>query len=332
MRAFEYAGPTSVEDAVKLLGGSGSSEALSGGTDLISRMKDYVSSPDRVVYLKDIKSLSGIEWDPNVGLTIGAGTTLAQIVDHDGIKQYLPALRQAARQVGTPQIRNMGTLGGNLLQRPRCWYYRTGHGLLAMKDGKSLVREGDNRFHAIFLTDGNALFTSPSCLAVPLIALGAKATVLGTKGERTVPVSELYQVPKKEGDRELTVAPGELLTKVVIPPGSGSGKNATYEIRHKQAHDWPIVMASVNLEMDGDRVSKPRLVVYGVAPIPWRSESAEKAITGKSITMETASAAGEAAIEGAKPLSMNGYKVPLARTAVKRVLLAAVGNRYWEEG
>src|SRR5437763_1081695 len=135
MKAFDYAGPTSVEDAVKLLGGPGSAEALSGGTDLIGRMKDYVTSPDRVVYLKDIKSLSGVAWDPKVGTTIGAGTTLADLLGHKGVKQYLPALWQAAHEVGTPQIKNMATVGGNLLQRPRCWYYRSGNGLLAAKDG-----------------------------------------------------------------------------------------------------------------------------------------------------------------------------------------------------
>jgi len=330
MKAFEYASPTSVEDAVKLLGASAGAEGLSGGTDLISRMKDYVTSPNRVVYLKDIKSLSGISWDPATGLTIGAGTTLAEIVAHDGIKQYGPALHQATLEVGTPQIKNMATVGGNLLQRPRCWYYRNGNGLLAMKDGKSLVRQGDNRYHAIFMTDGNALFVNPSSLATPLIAFGAKATVVGPKGERTIPVEDLYQVPKKEGDRELTVAPGEILTKVLIPTPVETMKNASYEARQKKAHDWPLVMASVYLEK-GTEIGNGRVVIYGVAPIPWRSEAAEKALKGKKIDRETATAAAEAAIADAKPLSMNAYKVALTRTVVKRALLAAIGDRYWEE-
>jgi xanthine dehydrogenase YagS FAD-binding subunit len=330
MKAFEYASPASPELAIQALAGSKSSAALSGGTDLIGRMKGYVTSPERVVYLKDIKALGGVSGDPKSdGLTIGAGTTLAEILKHDGLHESYPALWQATLEVGTPQIRNMATLGGNLLQRPRCWYYHAGNGLLGMKDGKSLVREGDNRYHAIFMTDGNALFVSPSSLAVPLIALGAQATILGEKGERTVPVESLYQVPKTDGDSELTIAPGELLTKVVIP--AAKGKNASYEVREKQAHDWPLVLASVNLTTDGDKVSKARVVLYGVAPIPMRSEAAEKAITGKAVTMETAEAAAAASVEGAKPLSMNGYKVPLTKTVVKRALLAAVGNRYWEE-
>jgi xanthine dehydrogenase YagS FAD-binding subunit len=331
MKAFEYAGPTSVADAVKLLGGADDPAVLSGGTDLISRMKDYVISPDRVVYLKDIDALSGISGDAKGdGLTIGAGTLLADVLDHKGLRAAYPALWQATLEVGTPQIKNMATVGGNLLQRPRCWYYRAGNGLLAMKDGKSLVRDGDNRYHAIFLTDGNALFVNPSSLAVPLIALGARATILGARGERTVKVEDLYQVPKKEGDRELTVAPGEVLTKVVIP--AAKGKNASYEARQKQAHDWPLVLASVNLTMDGDTVSKARIILGSVAPIPWRSEAAERAIEKTSVTLDTATRAGEAAIEEAKPLSMNAYKVTLTKTVIKRALLAAVGNRYWEEG
>src|SRR3954471_9800412 len=191
MNAFDFAAPTSLEDAVKLLGGQ-NSEALSGGTDLLGRMKDYVTSPQRVVYLKDVKALAGISGDPGAGLTIGAGTLLADIVGHKAIRESYPALWQSTYEVGTPQIRNMATVGGNLLQRPRCWYFRTGNGLLGKKDGKSLARTGDNRYHAIFMTDGDALFVNPSSLAVPLIALGAKASITGPKGERMVDVEGLY--------------------------------------------------------------------------------------------------------------------------------------------
>jgi xanthine dehydrogenase YagS FAD-binding subunit len=329
MKAFDYAAPTSVDDAIKLLG-EGSAAALSGGTDLLGRMKDYVTSPDRVVYLKEIKALSGISGDAKAGgLTIGAGTKLADIVAHPGIKESYPALWQATVEIGSVQIRNMATLGGNLLQRPRCWYFRAGFGLLAMKDGKSLVRAGDNRYHAIFMTDGDALFVNPSSTAAALIALEGQATIMGKNGERTVKVEELYQVPKRETDSELTIAPGEVLTKVTIPPAKG--KNASYEARHKQAQDWPIVLAAVKLTLDGDTASAARIVLAGVAPVPWRSTTAEEAIKGKRLTPETAAIAGEAAVNGAAPLSMNGYKVPLTRAVVKRALLAAVGNRYWEE-
>jgi xanthine dehydrogenase YagS FAD-binding subunit len=329
MKSFEYAAPTTIEDALKLLA-MPNTAALSGGTDLIGRMKDYVSSPDRVVYLKEIKALGGISGDPKSdGLTIGAGTRLAEIVAHQGIREAYPALFQATIEVGSPQIRNMATLGGNLLQRPRCWYFRGGNGLLALKDGRSLVRAGDNRFHAIFLTDQDALFVNPSSLAAALIALDGQATIVGPKGERTVKIEELYQVPKRETDSEFTIQSGEILTKVMVP--AAKGKNASYETRHKQAQDWPLVLSSVNLTMDGDTVTAAKVVLYGVAPIPWRSAAAERAITGKRVTPENATTAGEAAVEAAAPLSMNAYKVALAKTAVKRALLSAVGNRYWEE-
>ena len=215
----------------------------------------------------------------------------------------------------------MATLGGNLLQRPRCWYFRAGHGLLGMQDGKSLVRAGDNRFHSIFMTDGDALFVSPSSLAVALCALDAQASITGPKGTRTVKVEELYQVPKRETDSELAIEPGEILTKVTIP--AAKGKNASYEARHKQAQDWPIVLASANVVLDGDVVSSARIFIYGVAPVPYRSTAAENTITGKRVSLETAALAGEAAAAGAAPLSMNAYKVPLTKTVVKRALLGA---------
>jgi len=198
MKAFEYAGPSSVADAVSALADSDDSAALSGGTDLLSRMKDYVTSPARVVYLKEIKDLCGIE-DDSGGLAIGAGTRLCEILAHKGLGEKYPALRQATLEVGTPQIRNMATVGGNLLQRPRCWYYRSGFGILGLKDGKSLVRTGDNRYHAIFETDGDALFACPSSLAIPLVALGARATIQNKEGKsRTITVADLYRVPKSE--------------------------------------------------------------------------------------------------------------------------------------
>ena len=328
MKAFAYSSPTTPEDAVKALAGPGTVEALSGGTDLISRMKDYVTSPEKVVYLKDVKALAGIVEKPE-GLEIGAGTRLADLIANPLVQQRYPALRQATVEVGTPQIRNMATVGGNLLQRPRCWFFRNGNGLLGTKDGKSLVRDGDNRYHAIFMTEGDALYVNPSSLAVPLIALNASATITGPGGTRTIPVEQLYRVPKTNEERELTLAPGELLTHLTIP---AAGKNGMYEVRQKQAHDWPLVMTSVNLKMNGDAVADCRVVLYGVAPIPWRSATAEAAIKSGPVNRDRAAAAAKAAIEGAKPLSMNGYKLALVQTTVKRALLDAVGDRYWQEG
>ena len=325
MRAFEYASPATAELAVKALGGGSDCAVLAGGTDLINRMKDEVSTPARVVHIAGIKTLSGID-----GEVVGAATTLAALVASKAIKDKYPALWQAASEVGAVQLRNMATVGGNLLQRPRCWYYRTGNGLLAMKDGKSLVRAGDNRYHAIFMTDGDALFVAPSSLAVALIALGAKATILGADGkERTVAIEDLYSVPKAEGESELTIGKGEILTKVILP--KSVGKSASYEAREKQSYDWPLAIASAHVTLEGDTVKSARIVLGSVAPVPIRCEAAEAALVGKALTMETAAAAAAAAaVKSAKPLSNNAYKVKLAEVAVKRALLAAVGKTYWE--
>jgi xanthine dehydrogenase YagS FAD-binding subunit len=328
MNAFEYSAPTTVNDAVALLAAKPGSEALGGGTELINRLKDYVSSPPRVVALRGIAPLrEAAPGDHNI--SIGAGVTLSEILANEVIKNHLPALWQATLEVGTPQIRNMATLGGNLLQRPRCWYYRSGFGLLPVKDGKNLLREGDNRFASIFMTDGDALYVCPSSLAAPLIALGATATIAGQGAERTVPVAELFQVPKGNDQSELTLKPGELLTRIVVSAPKGS--NASYEVRHKQCHDWPLAQVSVALEGGkGAPVSKATIVLGAVAPIPLVCKPAAAAIQGKEVTMETAEAAAKAAVASAKPLSGNAYKVTLCQTAVKRALLAAVGNRYWE--
>lgn len=327
MKAFEYVGATSVDQAVKAL--TSGATPLSGGTDLINRMKDYVTSPERVVYLNDVKELAGISGDAAAGVTILAGTRLADILASEAVKKAYPALWQTTSEVATPQIRNMATLGGNLFQHPRCWYYRSGFGLVPKSsDGKHMMREGDNRYGAIFMTDGDALYVHPSSLAVPLIALGAKATLAGPDGERTVAVEDLYKVPTSNTDSPFTTKPGEILKSVTIP--ATTGKNGSFEARHKQAHDWPLVLASVNLTFSGQTVSDARVIVYGVAPVPWRSKAAEEAIKEKIVTIESARAAGEAAVAGAKPLSMNGYKVPMLKTVITRALCTAVGNKYWE--
>ena len=347
MNAFEYASPSSVPEAVKALAGKTGSAPLGGGTDLLNRIKEGVSSPSRVVATRPIASLNGVEQNAS-GIVIKGATTLAALIKSEPTIKWLPALRQAALEVGTPQIRNMATVAGNLLQRPRDWYFRNGFGLLGGKkvngdtvrelegefapidtdDSTHLVRVGDNRYASIYMTEGDALFVNTSSLAPPLIALNAKATLVGPDGERTVDLATLYRVPQSADDLELDLKPGEVLTHVTIP--GPVAKNASYEVRHKQAHDWPLVLASVAVTMDGDMVRSARVVLGSVAPIPMLCQPAADAIIGKTITPETATAAGKAAAAGAKPLSMNGYKVKLVEVAVKRALLAAAGNRYWE--
>jgi xanthine dehydrogenase YagS FAD-binding subunit len=328
MRAFEYANPSTVKQALSLLGSNWDDAAvLAGGTDLLSLMKDNLVEPRRLVNVKGVHDLGGVA-AVNGGLRIGAIATLAELVEHRQQLSEFPAILLAAEGVMSPQIRNMGTVGGDLLQRPRCWYFRNGFGLLARdSQGRSLVPNGDNRYHAIFGNSGPAYFVSPSSLAPPLVALGARVRLEGPKGGREIAVAELFRTPQNENEREHTIEPNEVLTEIVIPSSARGLRSATYDVRERQFLDWPLATASVALRLQGERVSEARVVLGQVAPIPWRVEAAERALTGQTLNEATAAKAGDAAVEDAHPLSKNGYKVQLARVAVKRALLALASQR-----
>lgn len=323
MQAFAYASPASLNEAVGLLDAQwGQTAVLAGGTDLLSLMKDGCDDSTRLVNIKNVRELRRISEEAGT-YRIGALVTFDELLTHSALPKQFPSLATAVEGVSSPQMRNMGTVGGDLLQRPRCWYYRGGYGLLAMKDGKSLVPGGDNRYHAIFGNEGPAYFVSPSSLAPALIALGAKVTLHGPSGRREIAAEELFVIPKAEGEREHSIRANEILTEISIPATAREWRNATYEVREKQALDWPLTTASVALKMEGSRISDARVVLGQVAPTPWRSREAEQALAGKSLSESTAAAAGEAATQGAKPLSDNAYKVQLVRVAVKRALLQA---------
>jgi xanthine dehydrogenase YagS FAD-binding subunit len=317
MQAFEYANPKTVKEAVALLGSNwGDADVLAGGTDLLSLMKDMVHTPKRVVNVKNIPDLRGIRKSAG-GLRIGSLVTLTELMASPLVRSEYPSLIAAALGVSSPQIRNTGTVGGDLLQRPRCWYFRGGNGLLARdKNGESMVPKGENRYHAIF-PKGPAYFVSASSFGPPLVALGAKVKLVSASGEREVPIEEFFVAPQDDATRETAIKPNELLTEIIVMPAAGA-KNATYEVRQREVLDWPLATASVALRKDGARV-----VLGHVGPTPVRAEAAEKALAGKTVTPEVAEAAGQAAAEGAQPLSQNAYKVTLVRTAVKRALLEA---------
>lgn len=322
MKSFEYAAPKTLKAATSLLADTwGKTEILAGGTDLVTSLKQGLAVPDRVVSLRNIADLKGIRTGGG-GVRVGAMTTLAELAAHKTVRDHFPSLVTAAEGVGSPQILAVGTVGGDLCQRPRCWYYRNGFGLLAIQNGRSLVREGDNRYHAIFGTEGDALFVSASSLGPPLIALGATITVTGPGGrKREMAAREFFQTPKTDQDRETVLKPNEILTEIFIP--TKGLKNATCEVRHRAGLDWPYVTASVAFALKGGKISDARVVLGHVAPTPWPAPSAAAALNDQKPDAQAAARAGEAATQGAKPLSKNAYKVQLARTAVKRAVLAA---------
>jgi xanthine dehydrogenase YagS FAD-binding subunit len=320
MEAFSYANPTTLGEAAKLLGGSwNDAQILAGGTDLIALMKDYVTSPKLVVNVKNIKELGGISKSGG-GLRIGATATFDDMASNGALRTEYPAIHQAVMGITSPQMRNMGTAGGDLCQRPRCWYFRNGFGLLAMKDGKSLVPEGENKYHAIF-GGGPAYFVSASSLGPALIALGGTVKIHGANGARTVDAAKFFVIPKSEEEREIDLKPNEIVKEIHLPSAAGV-RNATYEIRERDFMDWPVAAASVAMKTTGGKIANAKVILGHVAPIPWQATKAEEYLNGKTIDESTAEEAGKLAAEGAQPLSQNAYKVQLVKVAVKRALLA----------
>ncbi len=336
MKSFEYAAPQTLKEATALLH-SGSQarqqvKILAGGTDLVTSLKQGLAQPDRVVSLRNIKELKGIKSDRK-SVRIGAMTTLAELANDKTIRKNYPALITATEGVGSSQIMAVGTVGGDLCQWPRCWYFRNGFGLFARQQGvlgvgeeRSRVREGDNRYHAIFSTDGDALFVNASSLAPALIALGASITVVGPSGKpREIEAAKFFAVPLANptvgADVVTGLQPAEILTEIRVP--IQGLKNATYEVRHRHGLDWPYVTVSVAFQLENGKVKDPRVVLGHVASIPWRAPTAANALLGEKVNESIAAKCGDAAAQGAKPLSGNAYKVQLVKVAVKRAVLAA---------
>jgi xanthine dehydrogenase YagS FAD-binding subunit len=324
LKPFSYVNPANEKDAVAALSPEHEkSMPIGGGQDLLARMKDYITQPDRLVNVKN--ALEATVTPFNGGLRIGAAMKMADLAEHAQVGRMYPAVTAAAIEVGTPQIRNQGTVGGNLNQRPRCWYYRNEEFLCFKKGGNTCFSPaGENQFHAIF-GGGPTFIVHPSSLAVPFVAHGATFRLVGPKGERMVPASEYFTKPTLQNVQQENVRqPDELLTHVILPP-PGSMKSGHYEVRYKTSHDWPIAFATVLLAMNGNAVQSARVVMGAVAPFPWRSQAAEQALTGKTMSPELAVAAAEAALRGAMPLSQNAYKIQVAKTAVERAILTAAG-------
>ena len=324
MKPFAYVNPTNEKEAVAALSKEHEKAmAIGGGQDLLARMKDYVTQPERLVNVKT--ALPATVTAAAGGLRIGAAMKMIDVAEHAEIKRLYPAVAEAAIEVGTPQIRNQGTVGGNLNQRPRCWYFRNEEFVCFKKGGSTCFSPaGENQFHAIF-GGGPTFIVHPSSLAVPFVAYNATFRIFGPRGERLVAAADYFTKPTLQNvQRENVLEPDELLTHVILP-APGTIKSGHYEVRYKTSHDWPIAFATVLLTMNGSSVQGARVVMGAVAPTPWRSQAAEQALAGKTITPETAAAAAEAALRGALPLSQNAYKIQVAKTAVERAILTAAG-------
>lgn len=326
MKSFENVDVKSVKQAVALLQKlrreGKSALPVSGGSELLQLMKDRVVTPAYLVNLKTIPGLSYIK-EERSSLRIGALTTLTEIEEHKGIQQKLLFFSRAAGEAASPQIRNAGTIGGNICQRPFCWYFRSNQFHCLRKGGEvCFAVSGDNRYHAI-LGGGPSYIVHPSDLAPPLIALGARVKIVGPAGEKTIPLEKFFVPPQVDYKRENILGPDEILTEVQIPHPKPASKGFFHKARERLAWDHAIVSISTVVQGQGGVCQDARVVLGGVAPIPWRAAKAEDFLRGKRISEDIAQAAGKIALEGARPLKDNIYKVELAQSLIQRALIAS---------
>lgn len=330
MKPFEWTNPASVSEAVKMLTVATPGDIddaprpIAGGQDLLTTMKDYTSRPVRVVNLKNIRGLNQIKVSGR-GLTIGALATLNELEEHADVRKSFPGLVEAAHSIATPQIRNLGTVGGNLCQRPRCWYFRLEEVNCLKKGGSECyAANGENKYNAI-IGGGPSYIVHPSDLAPMLLALGASVTVVGAKGKRSIPLDKFFTLPS-EGNirRENVLKNEEIITEIVVPSSPLAAHSTYLKFKERESLDFALASAAVAVELGTSReVKDARIVLGGVAPIPWRVPAAEKFVIGKSLTPEVLAETAKIALAEARPLEKNAYKVPLTQTLVRRALAKA---------
>jgi xanthine dehydrogenase YagS FAD-binding subunit len=328
MKSFEWANASTVQDAVRLLQPADPkadpyemSRPMGGGQDLLTTMKAYIHRPSRVVNLKTITGADRIEPDGKGGLKIGTVVTISQIEESPVVAQLFPGLAQAAASIATPQIRHLGTVGGNLNQRPRCWYFRLENYKCAKKGGDTCFSaSGENKYNAIF-GGGDSNIVHPSDLAPMLITLQATITINGPDGARTIPLEQYFTVPDKDVLRENVLKDGEIVSEVQIP-ASPMGARSTYlKFKERASQDFAMSSVAAAVELGSDKtVRQARLTLGGVGTIPWRVPDAEQFLVGKALSTETVTQAAVIALKGATPMDKNGYKIPLTQTLIRRAL------------
>ncbi len=322
---FSYIRVNSVKDAVKQLSDKGSI-VMAGGTDLIGCLRDEIFSADKLVSLSKLAELRGIKETADGGVRIGALTTITEIAENRTVSKRYPALAQAASAVASPQLRNQGTIGGNLCQKPRCWYYRGEFHCLRKGGQLCYAMEGENEYHAIFGHDRICAIVHPSDTAPALIAFQARVRIAGPKGTRLIPVEKFHVLPKVDVLRETVLAPGEIVTEVLLPKPPEGAKSAYRKVRARRAWDFALSGSAIVAGFKDGNVQQARVVFSGVAPIPWRSSAVEQAIMGNKLDPDTIAKAGEAAILNAEPLEQNGYKIALLRAVVEEELSKMAGS------
>lgn len=320
MNNFEYKKPKDLTEASQLLGNDWKGALpYAGGTDLLGLMKDLIEQPDGLVDLKGLPGLDKIQYTPGKGLSIGALVKVAEVAEDPVVNQKYTVLAQAAREVASPQLRNQGTIGGNLCQRPRCWYFRGDfHCLRKGGDGCYAV-DGENKFHCV-IGGGPCFIVHPSDTAAALLALNASVTVYYGKKSRSVPLSEFFVLPDKVVTRENILRPGEILTGIQVPEAPADMRSGYLKAKEREVWDFATVSAAVVVQGNKNRIANGRVVLGGVAPVPWFEKEVSDRLNRAVLNDGNLEQIVSFALKAAEPLAQNAYKLPLARNLIKRLI------------
>ena len=324
MKSFSNFNPKSLQETVSLLKesrqGGETTAVAGGGSDLLGMIKEERVAPDVVVNLKNVEGLKGIEAGSD-GVRIGGLVTMDELSRHPLIRSEYTVLAQAAESVATPQIRNVGTVAGNVCQRPWCWYYREGFPCFKNGGDRCFSVIGENQFNAIF-GGGPSFIVHPSDTAPALMALDARFRIVGPDQERWVPALEFFILPREDVSRENVLGEDEVLAEIQLPPVQADERSTYVKIMDREAWTHAVVSLALSLQLRGGICTQARVVLGGVAPIPWHLPEVEQILEGKRVTLELAAQAGKAVVSGAQGLSKNAYKIPLTEALVRRTLVS----------
>jgi len=319
VKRFAHLSPDSLAAATAALRDAGTAP-VGGGSDLLGMIKDDLAAPDRLVRLTRLSGLDTVASQPDGGIRVGGMITLTALSRHPVIRERYAVLAEAAGSVGTPQIRNAGTLAGNLTQRPWCWYFRQRFPCYKHGGDRCFSRTGENQFNAI-LGGGPSFIVHPSDTAPALVALDAQIHIVGDTGNRWLPIRDFFVLPREDVSRENVLRPGEIVTELALPPHAGA-RSVYAKVTDREAWTHAVVSTAVVLTLEDGVCRSAAIALGGVAPIPWRVAPVERLLVGQRITPELAAAASAAAVEGARPLARNRYKIPLVSETLRRTLLS----------
>ena len=318
---FSYIRPRSLKEAIQHLSSDGA-RVHAGGTDLLGCLRDNIFGTKKVVSISGLKELRFIRETKEGGLRIGTLTTISEIANSKRVRDRYPGLAKSASEVASPQLRNQGTIGGNLCQKPRCWYYRGEFHCLRKGGNTCYAYQGENQFHCIFGSGHICYITHPSDAATALVAYEATLRIAGPKGMRLLPIEKFYVLPGQDVEKETVLKSNEILTEILLPPQSKDLRSSYRKVRARQSWDFALAGVALALKFKEDRVERARVVLSGAAPVPWRSKEAEQVLIGNRLNTDTIKRAVDAALKNAQPLEKNGYKISLFRGILEEELRA----------